>query len=117
GHQLKPGKLRADGGKQCVAGRLAPAAVACGLRAGGNLPVRLERAEVVDAQHIEAVGLQAQAQGPEAEAITLLRLPVIQRIAPELATRGEVVRRHAGHRLRLTVEVEPELVAEGPGRD
>ncbi len=75
-------------------------------RARGDLPVRLERTEVIDPHQIEPAQLRPQPVEPPAEAVSLHRVPVVQRIAPQLAVGVEVVGRHAGDGQRLAVRVE-----------
>ena len=63
---------------------------------GGNLPVRLETAEVIDAHQIEQDQLASQAVQPPAVTSLGQGGPVVERIAPALAGGGEVVGGYAG---------------------
>ena len=68
-------------------------------RVGGaarDRPVGDEAAEVVDAREVEEVERAPEALDPPAVAAAAQRRPVVDRVAPELALRGEVVRRRAG---------------------
>ena len=55
------------------------------------------------------------ARAPEREAIMTHDAPVVERIAPELARLGEVIRRHTGHGRRAPFAVELELFGVRPG--
>ena len=60
-----------------------------------NLEVRLEAAEVVDAHHVEEPQHAAHPRHPPPEALRPQPLPAIDRIAPQLPGRAEVIRRNA----------------------
>ena len=65
-------------------------------RPGRHGPVRDEAAEVVDPRHVHELERALEALDPPAEAGRAHRLPVVDRIAPELSGGGEEVGRHAG---------------------
>ena len=72
---------------------------------------------MIDAHEIETRELRAHASEPPAETAALHRVPVVERVAPELAVGVEVVRRYAGHRQRLAARVEREQLAVPPDLD
>ena len=100
--------------KSCAPGRLDPLAVDGGLFFGGDGPVGFEAAEVVEADDVvEGVGA-ADAVDPPVEAALVQDIPAIERIAPALAGRAEVVGRHAGDADGREVFVELEEIGMGP---
>src|SRR6185503_17587819 len=103
--------------EQRIASPRLPFAEARGRRAGRDRPIRLERAEVVDAQQIEALELRADALEPPTETALLHRGPVVERITPELTVGVEVVRRHAGDRQRMAARIDREEIALPPDVD
>ncbi len=70
---------------------------------------------MIDAQQIHARQLRAHPPQPPAEVGAAQRLPVVYRIAPQLALVGEVVRRHAPDHSRLAGGGELEQLAVRPG--
>ena len=72
---------------------------------------------MIDAHEIETRELRAHARQPPAEAAALHRVPVVQRVAPELTLGVEVVRRHAGDREGLAARVEREQPPVPPDLD
>ncbi len=82
---------------------------------GRHGPVGLEAAEVIDADHVGELRRGAQAFDPPAVVAACLRIPVIQRVAPELAVLREVVGRHAGHRVGAAVAIDPQDLRMRPG--
>ena len=65
--------------------RRPPLATASVGSAGRDRPVRGQSTEVIDAQSIDAIELLHDPVAPERETVSLDRLPVIERIAPQLA--------------------------------
>ena len=82
--------------------------------AGGHGPVRRERAKVIDAQQVDALELLAHARAPVGEVVVAHRLPVIERVAPELAGLREVIRRNAGDGGRPPVGLRAETARGAP---
>src|SRR5439155_25288520 len=72
-----------------------PAAAAGGGRTGRDGPVCDEAAEVVDPGKVDQLERTAQARDPPAVALPAVHVPVVERVAPELAVRAERVRRRA----------------------
>ena len=102
-------ELRAQRRQQRLAAAVPPLAYACGPRPRGNLPVRLERAEVVDAHEVETRELRTHARRPTSGSrLRSIASHVVERIAPELAVGVEVVGRNAGHAERLAARIERE---------
>ena len=75
----------------------------------------VKAAEVVDAGHVVELGSRRDAVDPPLVAGGLEVLPVIQRVAPQLAGRGEIVRRAARHADGMALLVQPEHLGVGPG--
>jgi hypothetical protein len=90
------------------------AALDGGLRARGDLPVALHADEVIDAQHVDLREHHAQALDPPLVAARRHHVPAVQRVAPELPGRAEVVGRHARDDRRLALRVEEEEIGVGP---
>src|SRR6056297_3631598 len=86
--------------EDAVAGAGNPGAVPGRLRPGRYRPVGLEAAEVVDAHHVGEGGCRPQTLHPPAVARSSVLLPVIERVAPQLAVGAEVIGRDAGDGFR-----------------
>ena len=91
-----------------------PAAPLGGGVAEGHGPVALKAPEVVDADHVEELLRPLDAADPPAEAVGLVGVPVVERVAPELAVLGEGVGRDAGDLLGHAVLVQLEVPGLGP---
>ena len=95
-----------------------PPAFPRGLRGCGNRPVPGEPAEVVDPEDVDEVEHAAHPLDPPAVVVGGHRLPVVERVAPQLAEVVEGVRRGARDEL---VEGEEELgvspMVAAAGRD
>ena len=61
-----------------------------------DLPVRLEAAEVVDPHDVDESRARARMRSIHQRSRAPRALPAVERVAPELAGRAEVVGRHAG---------------------
>ena len=83
-----------------------------GLRRDG--PVALQAPEVVDADGVKQLGGALHPANPPTEAVPLHGGPVVQRVAPQLAVLGEVVRRHARHLGGLPLPVQQKLLPFRP---
>src|SRR5690606_13346475 len=103
--------------EKLVTWRLLPATFA--RRGGGrrHLPVRLEGAKMIDAQEIESLELVLEPPHPPIEPRTLVRGPIVQRVAPELTVLVEIVGRHAGDRRGPAAIVDLEELGLPPGFD
>src|SRR6266511_3077161 len=86
--QLAPGRA-----EWLRSGTGAPTAVLSGLVPFRNRPVRDETAEMVDARHVDELEGAPKTLAPPAVTRCAVRAPVVQRIAPVLTRRGQVVRR------------------------
>ena len=84
------------------------------LCAVGDLVVGLKSAEMVDAQIIHQAKLPLDAAYPPGIAGLLVVIPVIERVAPELARRGEIIRRNPGHHGRVAVLLQLEELPVRP---
>ena len=84
-------------------------------RPGRDVPGAGEADEVVDADEVDLGEHPAQAIDPPAEPVGGHGLPAVERIAPELSGRAEIVGRDAGDVRRGTLVVEEELPRVGPG--
>ena len=114
GNDIQLRKRGFDRVDKALAGALAPAAGAGVLRAVRHRPVALQTAEVVDAHGVIELAGGAQAPDPPAVAVRAHAVPVVERVAPELAVGSEVVGRHAGDLRRAALIVELEVLALRP---
>ncbi len=73
-----------------------------------HLPGGVEAAEVVDPDQVDPLQQASETLDPPAEAVSGDHLPVVERIAPELAGGAEIVGRDAGHEARRPVRLELE---------
>ena len=110
--QLRSGALESFQQLHARAGL--PVALLGGLRVGGDGPIGVEGAEVVDADGVVEPGTPGDALPPEVEDLLFIALPVIQGVAPELAVGGEGVRGHAGHIGQMAVLIQLEQLRVGP---
>src|ERR1700716_2942319 len=76
---------------QLLTRRWPPLATASVGSASRHSPVRRQRAKVIDTQNIHALELLNDPIPPKREAVILNRLPVIKRVAPQLAVGRKVV--------------------------
>ena len=98
-HGQRP-ELGPAGSEQRDARARRPPPLARGLRAGRHRPVRGEAPEVVDPETVDEPERAAHAIDPPAVARRGDRVPVVERVAPELSARVEIVGRRAGDRPR-----------------
>ena len=89
--------------EQFEAGTFHPVTVDGGRFGGGNLPEGHESPEVVDPHHVEPGKGGPEPVRPPLVELRAMRLPVVQRIAPSLPGRREVVGRHPGDHGRAAV--------------
>ena len=101
--------------EQIHAGTLLPAAIAGGRLPCRDGPVGVEPAEVVDAQDVIDGQRMADAADPPGIAGAAVVVPVVERVAPQLAVGGKVVRRAACHAAGLALGVSLEQLAACPG--
>ena len=99
---LRLRKRRPHRFEQLHARRLHPLSRARRRRRRRNPPIGIKPAEMIDAHHIAQLKRSPQPCMPPREAVGHMPLPFIKRIAPELAIRRKVIRRHARHRRRPT---------------
>ena len=105
---------RRHGVEELPAGARQPAAMLrCGMIAR-NLPVAGEAAEVVDPEHVDQREGVGEAGNPPVEALLLVDVPAVERIAPALTRLAEVVGRDAGHHCRPAASVELEELGAAP---
>ena len=114
GDELRAVEPVAQHAEQAHAGAVVPLALLRGLRVVGAGPVGRERAEVVEAEDVIHLDGAFDAADPPAEAVLAHGVPVVERVAPELAVLGEVVRRDAGDLLRDVLLVELEELRLAP---
>src|SRR5205823_5862840 len=103
-----------DGAEYGLARSFEPHAANCRRGAGGHFPGRFEATEVIDAHQVHQFQQMAEAGDPPRVAFGGHRLPVVQRVAPQLAAGAEVVRWYAGNDDWLASCVEFEQVLVGP---
>ena len=70
---------------------------------------------MVDTDEIGQFGRRAQAVHPPGIAVGRMPVPVVQRVAPELAIFGKIIGRHAGDRFRAAVTVDFKDLGMRPG--
>src|SRR5580700_2510282 len=75
-------------------------------RSGGNMPCSREPAEVIQTNHIDVS--QQSAQPIDAPPITSRTngIPVVNRIAPQLTLRAEIIGRNSSHEARPPLLIE-----------
>ena len=83
-------------------------------RPGRYVPRRRESSEVIQTDRVDVSQQGAQAVDAPAVAARGKRVPVIDRIAPALSLRAEVVRRHTGDDARPALGIEQEQLRVGP---
>ena len=94
--------------KQLDAGAFFPVARRGSLAAVGDGEILIEAAEVVDAHHIIQLKAVPQAGDPPLIAGCAVRLPAVERVAPELAGGRKSIRGNARHRRGNVVLVQLE---------
>ena len=95
-------------GEEIPAGGIDPAPVLCGLIPGRHLPVLHEPPEMVEAQPVDEGEGAFDPALPPREPLLPVRVPVVDRVPPELPGSAERIRGHArdGGRFLLLVEFE-----------
>ncbi len=101
-------------GEERLPGPRHPAPGFGGERVAGHLPVAGEAAEVIQPHEVDQAQHGLHARDPPRVALGGVRLPAIERVAPQLARLREVVRRHAGDHGRPARGVELEQLAVRP---
>ena len=114
GDEIDLGKPVFEHAHEIHAGAGLPAAAPGGRVAEGHGPVALKAAEVVDADHVVELLGAVDAADPPAEAVALHCVPVVERVAPELAVLCEGIGRHAGHLAGHALAVELEVFGLRP---
>jgi len=71
---------------------------------------------MIEAQQVEAAQRRRHARAPERESVAARLLPVVERIAPQLAVFGKIIRRHAGQQRRCALLTQLELRTLRPCR-
>ena len=100
--------------EEVMAGGFDPLAVDGGLFVGGDGPVGLEAAEVIEADDVVEGEGAANAGDPPVEAVVFEDVPAVEGIAPALAGGGEVVWGDAGDAEGAEVGVELEDAGRRP---
>src|SRR4051794_16109132 len=101
--------------EQLAAGSAAPDALARRPVPGFDGPVGDEAAEVVDSRRVDELERAPKAFDPPAVAGGALDVPVVERVAPQLAARAPVVGRHPRDDALLE-ELRPPLMVGPAGR-
>ena len=86
----------------------------CRRRSSRHVPGRLEAAKVIDANRVEVIQPRLEPIDPPAIARLSERLPVIDRVPPQLALGAEIIRRNAGDDPGLRLVVQEEQLRIGP---
>ena len=71
-----------------------------------NLPIGFKAAKVIEPRDVHHRQRRAEALDPPRIIISLQHIPAIQRVAPQLTGRAEIIRRHARHHRRLAMFVK-----------
>src|SRR5687767_9680708 len=100
-----------DGLEQLGAWTLHPPSVDRVLSVARYFPVGLETAEVIDANDVIELERRTESLDPPRIAVCSHSFPIVDRVAPELASRAEVVGRHASLNDRAAVGAQLEIVA------
>ena len=101
--------------KQVHPGADLPLAVAGRGAARRDGPVGIKAAEVVDAEQVVNAQSMADPLHPPGVSCLFMVRPVIQRVAPQLAIRREIIRRAAGHPGKAALAVQLKQGAAHPG--
>src|SRR5450759_158655 len=101
--------------KQIAAGAFGPFAVDGRLFSCRYGPASLKTPEVVEPNDIQLLERPLEAGDPPGVAILRHHIPTVQRVAPQLAGRAEVVRRDPGNQSWLALSVEVEEICVRPG--
>src|SRR5690606_35544489 len=89
-------------------------ALACRRGARGHLPAAVKADEVIEANGVEAVECVLEPRDPPFVVRLGERLPVVDRVSPELSVGAEVVGRHTGEHAAFPAFVELEHLAVLP---
>ena len=100
--------------KNSAPGTRHPLATLGGRRAGRYVPGRRKAAEVIEPNHVHVSQQSPQAVDAPAIAGLAKRLPIVNRIAPELSLSAEVVGRHSGDEARPVLVRRAETVPGWP---
>ena len=114
GHDGQVAQGGAQRAEQLHAGALLPSAVFGRGLPRRDGPVGVEPAEMVDAQDVVDAQRMAHPADPPGIAGAAVVVPVIQRVAPQLAVGGKEIRRAAGHPPGPAVGVHLKQSAAGP---
>ena len=85
-----------------------------GRRSGRHVPGGSKRAKVIQPNHVHMGQQGADPFDPPGIAGARMGLPVVNRVAPELSLRAEVIRRNARHETRPAPFVQQEQFRVGP---
>ena len=108
GNDLPLAQRLLHGAEQLDAGAFFPVAIHRRLAAVGDGEILIEAAEVVDAHHIVQLKAVPQPGDPPLIAGRTVRLPAVERVAPQLTGGGETIRGNARHRRGDVVLVQLE---------
>src|ERR1043166_1787477 len=100
--------------EKLLAWHLDPTTALGRLIAAGDFPAGRETAKVIDARHVHNLQNRAHPFDPPLETIFQHSFPAVERIAPELSGRAEIIRRDAGDNGRNTITIKLELLRIGP---
>ena len=101
--------------EQVHARSLFPVAVLCGLISVGNGIILIKSPEMVNPHNVKKLETVGNPAHPPAVVHSLVVIPAVQGIAPELACGGEPVRRTACHSHRQIVLIQLEQLRIRPG--
>ncbi len=103
-----------EGLQQPITRRLDPTPLNGRVGIGGNLPVSLEAAKMIDSNPVVQFELTTQTPYPPGKSVRLHRSPVVMGITPALPRRGKVVGWDAGHDAWISERVEVEVASGAP---
>src|ERR1700733_7361208 len=78
------------------------------------MPRRDQAAEMIQANYIDVGQQRAQTANPPAIAGPAMGIPVVNRIAPKLSRRAEIIGRHTGNEARMVMLVDEKQLRIGP---
>ncbi len=103
-----------DGAEEIHPRRRHPTAISGCLGPAGHLPVGAETAEMIDAHDVHLAQHGADALQPPSVAGSLVHLPAVKRVTPQLAAGRIIVRRHPGNHSWAAFRVQEEKLRVGP---
>ena len=114
GHQSRFWKLRLDRFKKVNPGTGHPFVLPGICRVGGDFAIFIEPAEMIDPDDVVEFEAGAEPCQPPGIIGRLVSFPIIERVSPELAVSGEIIRRNARDSARIQIGIHFEQAGMGP---